>query len=105
MLLSVALCSPQTLRPCFQELVPCRELRHYIAQCCGLSESGARFYAASMLVALDHLHSKAIIHRDMKPENIMVDEWVSTPMRTNGVVVRSSLMSLPHVLRCASSLT
>ena len=43
----------------------CNEIR--------FSEARSRFYAAEMLLALEHLHSKGIIYRDLKPENVLLD--------------------------------
>jgi len=39
-----------------------------------LSEDDSRFYVASLVLMMEHLHERNIIYRDLKPENVMVDE-------------------------------
>lgn len=38
----------------------------------GLDESTTKFYVAQVVESIGQLHSKDIIYRDLKPENVMV---------------------------------
>jgi len=37
------------------------------------TEEIARIYICEVLLALEYLHSKNVMYRDLKPDNIMVD--------------------------------
>jgi serine/threonine protein kinase len=37
-------------------------------------ENVVKFYSAQMIIAIGYLHSKGIVHRDLKLENILVDQ-------------------------------
>lgn len=39
-----------------------------------LSNQDSQFYISSMLLAVEYLHKRKIVYRDIKPENIMIDE-------------------------------
>ncbi len=40
-----------------------------------LSEDEARFYTAEMVLAVDSVHKLNCIHRDLKPDNILIDKY------------------------------
>ncbi|GIX77747.1 3-phosphoinositide-dependent protein kinase 1 [Caerostris darwini] len=50
------------------------ELLPYIVRVGSFDEECTRFYAAELILAIEHLHKLFIIHRDLKPENILLDE-------------------------------
>jgi serum/glucocorticoid-regulated kinase 2 len=49
------------------------ELFHHLQREQKFDEERSRFYAAELLLALEHLHSLNIVYRDLKPENILLD--------------------------------
>jgi serine/threonine protein kinase len=48
-------------------------LFYHLRKSRAFSEERARFYAAELLLALNHLHSQSIIYRDLKLENVLLD--------------------------------
>ena len=48
------------------------DLFHYMRAHPNLTEKDIMFYAACVVEALQHIHSKQVIYRDMKPENLVI---------------------------------
>ena len=50
------------------------ELFFHLKEARKFPEPRAKFYAAQLLLGLDHLHTENIIYRDLKPENVIMDD-------------------------------
>ncbi len=55
------------------ELITGGELYDAIREMDLLTRSQAQFYIASIAIAIEYLHERAIAYRDLKPENILLD--------------------------------
>lgn len=51
------------------------------------SETQVRFWAAQILLGIQHLHEKRIVYRDLKPENILLDEKGNCSISDLGLAV------------------
>lgn len=56
------------------ELVHGGELFSYLDLEGTLRDSVACFYAANVVLSLEHIHSKGVVYRDLKPENLLIDK-------------------------------
>lgn len=49
------------------------DLFYHLRKSVRFEEDRARFYAAEILLALEFMHERGVIYRDLKPENVLID--------------------------------
>ena len=49
-------------------------------------EKRAKFYTSELILALGHLHSKDIVYRDLKLENILMDDLGNVYLTDFGIL-------------------
>ena len=57
-----------------EQFVPGGDFYSLIRRERSLVKHNTKFYAGQVILAIEFLHSKMIVFRDIKPENILVDE-------------------------------
>jgi serine/threonine protein kinase len=57
------------------EYCPGGDLGKVLKKVRNFTEEIARIYICEVLLALEYLHSKNVMYRDLKPDNIMVDQY------------------------------
>jgi len=55
------------------EYCPGGELFNLLQKRKSFTEDQTRFYTSQMVLAIEYLHSKHVIYRDLKPENVLID--------------------------------
>jgi len=63
------------------------DLKYHLINAGRFPEERARFYAAEVLLGLEHLHSLNIIYRDMKLENVLLDDQGHCRLSDMGLAV------------------
>lgn len=50
------------------------DLHYHLSQHGVFSEAEMTFYAAEVILGLEHMHNRSVVYRDLKPANILLDE-------------------------------
>jgi serine/threonine protein kinase len=64
------------------------ELFFHLQRCRRFPESRAKFYAAEIGTALEHIHKRDIIYRDLKPENLVLNRMGHVTLTDFGLAKR-----------------
>uniref|UniRef100_A0A915C3J6 Protein kinase domain-containing protein n=1 Tax=Parascaris univalens TaxID=6257 RepID=A0A915C3J6_PARUN len=70
------------------------DLRYHLNQQGRFSEDRAKLYICEIALALDYLHSEMIVHRDVKPENILLDDQGHAHLTDFNLAIRLPLNTL-----------
>lgn len=63
------------------------DLKFHLINAGKFTEKRTRFYAAQVLLGLEHVHSKSVIYRDIKLENVQLDHYGNCKLSDLGLAV------------------
>lgn len=61
------------------------ELFYHLGQVGRFMEERAKFYAAQIVCALEYVHKLGVIYRDLKPENVLLDQYGNVKLTDFGL--------------------
>ncbi|KAI3654749.1 hypothetical protein MP228_000129 [Amoeboaphelidium protococcarum] len=64
------------------------DLRFHLDRAGSMKEEVVRFFVAEVGLGINHLHSKRIVHRDIKPDNVLLDELGHCHLTDFNIAVR-----------------
>ena len=65
-------------------------------------EEEAKFYIAELILAIEYIHKKDIIYRDLKPDNILLDEDGHVKLADFGLAKENVKNDIPNKTFCGS---
>jgi len=77
-----------------QEWIEGKTLSKKVEQEGPLSESSVREILKSLLPVLQYVHSKRLVHRDIKPDNIILRDWDGKPVLIDFGAVRETMSTV-----------
>ena len=75
---------------------PGGDLLHYMNKKDTLTEDEAKFYIAEIILGVDSLHKNNCIHRDIKPDNIFIDQEGHLKIGDFGLSIFSNDITYPY---------
>jgi serine/threonine protein kinase len=63
-------------------------------------EKWAMFYCAEVVLALDAIHSMGFVHRDVKPDNMLLDRHGHLKLADFGTCMKMGPVSFPSLCQC-----
>ncbi|PWN51721.1 Pkinase-domain-containing protein [Violaceomyces palustris] len=83
-------CTFQDSRNCYMlmEYVVGGEIFSYLRRAGRFTCDVARFYISTIVIAIEYLHSRDIVYRDLKPENLLIDDRGYTKITDFGFAKR-----------------
>ena len=78
---------------------PGRDLLHYMNRKDTLTEDEAKFYISEIILGVESLHRNNCIHRDIKPDNIFIDQEGHLKIGDFGLSILSSKITFPYTYK------
>ena len=72
------------------------DLMYHMQRQCRLHEDHAKFYAAEICIAMNFLHERQIVYRDLKLDNVLMDLEGHIKLTDYGMCKVSRLSSTPR---------